>query len=76
MIWVAEAIKEMLALKGLTKVKILNSTVNNLAETLQNDYYIVLIIYNSAKKFRSSSLTHQSSRNGASMFLPFCYNNL
>ena len=50
MIWVAEAIKEMLALKGLTKVKIFNSTVNNLAETLQNDYYIVLIIYNSAKK--------------------------
>ena len=47
---VAEGIKEMLALRGFTKEKILNSTVSNLAETLQIDYYIALIIYNSAKK--------------------------
>ena len=47
---VAEGIKEMLALKGFTKEKILNSTVSNLAETLQIDYYVALIIYNSAKK--------------------------
>ena len=47
---VAEGIKEMLALRGFTKEKILNSTVNNLAETLQIDYYVALIIYNSAKK--------------------------
>jgi len=47
---VAEGIKEMLALRGFTKEKILNSTVSNLAETLQIDYYVVLIIYNSAKK--------------------------
>ena len=46
----AEGIKEMLALKGFTKEKILNSTVSNLAETLQIDYYVALIIYNSAKK--------------------------
>lgn len=47
---VAEGIKEMLALGGYTKEKILNSTVSNLAETLQIDYYVALIIYNSAKK--------------------------
>jgi len=47
---VAEGIKEMLALRGFTKEKILNSTVSNLAETLQIDYYVALIIYNSAKK--------------------------
>jgi hypothetical protein len=47
---VAEGIKEMLALRGFTKEKILNSTVSNLAETLQVDYYVALIIYNSAKK--------------------------
>ena len=47
---VAEGIKEMLALRGFTKEKILNSTVSNLAETLQIDYYVGLIIYNSAKK--------------------------
>jgi hypothetical protein len=47
---VAEGIKEMLALRGFTKDKILNSTVSNLAETLQIDYYVALIIYNSAKK--------------------------
>ena len=46
----AEGIKEMLALRGFTKEKILNSTVSNLAETLQIDYYVALIIYNSAKK--------------------------
>lgn len=47
---VAEEIKEMLALKGFTKEKILNSTVSNLAETLQIDYHVALIIYNTAKK--------------------------
>ena len=47
---VAEGIKEMLALRGFTKEIILNSTVSNLAETLQIDYYVALIIYNSAKK--------------------------
>ena len=47
---VAEGIKEMLALRGFTKEKILNSTVSNLAETLQIDYYVALIIYNSARK--------------------------
>jgi hypothetical protein len=47
---VAEGIKEMLSLRGFTKEKILNSTVSNLAETLQIDYYVALIIYNSAKK--------------------------
>jgi len=49
---VAEGIKEMLALRGFTKEKILNSTVSDLAETLQIDYYIALIIYNSAKGCR------------------------
>jgi hypothetical protein len=47
---VAEGIKEMLALRGFTKEKILNSTVSNLAETPQIDYYVALIIYNSANK--------------------------
>ena len=47
---VADGIKEMLALRGFSKEKILNSTVSNLAETLQIDYYVALIIYNSAKK--------------------------
>ena len=47
---VAEGIKEMLALTGFTKEKILNSTVSNLAETLEIDYYVALNIYNSAKK--------------------------
>ena len=47
---VAEGIKEMLPLKGFTKQKILNSTVSNLAETPQIDYYVALMIYSSAKK--------------------------
>lgn len=46
---VAEGIKEMLALRGFTTEKILNSTVSDLAETLQIDYYIALLIYKSAK---------------------------
>ena len=46
---VADGIKEMLALRGFSKEKILNSTVSNLVETLQIDYYVALIIYNSAK---------------------------
>jgi len=53
---VAEGIKEMLALRGFTKGKILNSTVSDLAETLQIDYYIALIIYNSAKKIQVLSM--------------------
>jgi hypothetical protein len=47
---VAEGIKEILALRGFTKEKILDSTVSNLAETLEIDYYVALNIYNSAKK--------------------------
>ena len=47
---VADGIKEMLAVRGFTKDKILNTTVSNLAETLDIDYYIALIIHNSAKE--------------------------
>ena len=47
---VADGIKEMLAVNGFTKEKILNTTVNNLAEALHIDYYVALIIYNSAKE--------------------------
>jgi hypothetical protein len=50
MISVADGIKEMLALHGFTKEKILNTTVSNLAETLHIDYYVALIIYKAAKK--------------------------
>ena len=46
---VADGIKEMLAIHGFTKEKILNTTVSNLAETLHIDYYVAHIIYNSAK---------------------------
>jgi len=44
----ADGIKEMLAVNGITEEKILNTTVSNLAGTLQIDYYVALIIYNSA----------------------------
>jgi hypothetical protein len=47
---VADGIKEMLALHGFTKDKILNTTVSNLAEILHIDYYVALIIYNAAQK--------------------------
>ena len=47
---VADGIKEMLAVHGFTKDKILNTTVSNLAESLHIDYYVALIIYNSAKE--------------------------
>ena len=47
---VADAIKEMLIMRGFTRDKILNTNVSTLAETLQIDYYVALIIYNSAKK--------------------------
>jgi hypothetical protein len=47
---VADGIKEMLAVHGFTKGKIRNTTVSNLAETLHIDYYVALIIYNSAKE--------------------------
>ena len=47
---VADGIKEMLVNRGFTRDKILNTKVSTLAETLQIDYYVALIIYNSAKK--------------------------
>ena len=47
---VTDGIKEMLAAHGFTKDKIRNTTVSNLAETLHIDYYVALIIYNSAKE--------------------------
>ncbi|MDW0141946.1 MAG: hypothetical protein QOK82_02385 [Nitrososphaeraceae archaeon] len=47
---IADGIKEMLVMHGFTKDKILNTMVSNLAETLHIDYYVALIIYNSAKK--------------------------
>jgi len=46
----ADGIKEMLAVHGFNKDKIRNTTVSNLAETLHIDYYVALIIYNSAKE--------------------------
>ena len=47
---VADGLKEMLAIHGFTKDKISNTTVSSLAETLHIDYYVALIIYNSAKE--------------------------
>ena len=47
---VADGIKEMLVMHGFTRDKILSTMVSNLAETLHIDYYVALIIYNSAKK--------------------------
>lgn len=47
---VADGIKEMLVMHGFTRDKILNTMVSNLAETLHIDYYVALLIYNSAKK--------------------------
>ncbi|HJU77991.1 MAG TPA: hypothetical protein VJ599_00300 [Nitrososphaeraceae archaeon] len=47
---IADGIKEMLMLRGYTKDKILNTKVSSLAEDLQIDYYVALLIYNSAKK--------------------------
>jgi hypothetical protein len=41
-------IKEMLAFNGFTKEKILNTTVNNLADALDLDY-VALNIYKSTK---------------------------
>ncbi len=49
---IADGIKEMLTIHGFTIDKILNSTVSNLAETLQIDFYVALLIYNSAKKIK------------------------
>lgn len=40
----------MLVMDGFTRDKILNTMVSNLAETLHIDYYVALLIYNSAKK--------------------------
>ena len=39
-----------IAIHGITKDKILNTTVSNLAETLHIDNYLGLIIYFSAKE--------------------------
>jgi hypothetical protein len=47
---VADGIKEMLKVRGYTREKILNTKVSILAENLQIDYYVALLIYNSAKK--------------------------
>jgi hypothetical protein len=47
---VADGIKEMLIIRGYTREKILNTQVSSLAEKLQIDYYVALLIYNSAKK--------------------------
>lgn len=47
---VADGIKEMLIKRGYTREKILNTKVSSLAENLQIDYYVALLIYNSAKK--------------------------
>ena len=47
---VADGIKEMLIMRGFTRDKILNTSVSSLAETLQIDHYVALLIYNSAEK--------------------------
>jgi hypothetical protein len=47
---IAEGLKEMLVMRGYTRDKILNTKVSSLAENLQIDYYVALLIYNSAKK--------------------------
>ena len=47
---VADGIKEMLIIRGYTREKILNIKVSSLAENLQIDYYVALLIYNSAKE--------------------------
>ena len=47
---VADGIKEMLIIQGYTREKILNTKVSSLAEDLQIDYYVALLIYNSARK--------------------------
>ena len=46
---VADGIKEMLVNRGFTREKILNTNVSTLAETLQIDYYVALLIYDSAR---------------------------
>ena len=47
---VADGIKEMLINRGFTRDKILNTNVSTLAETLQIDFYVALLIYDSARK--------------------------
>jgi len=47
---VADGIKEMLIMRGFTRDKILNTNLSTLAETLQIDNYVAILIYNSAKK--------------------------
>ena len=46
---VADGIKEMLINRGFTRDKILNTNVSTLAETIQIDYYVALLIYDSAR---------------------------
>jgi len=46
---VADGIKEMLINRGFTRDKILNTNVSTMAETLQIDYYVALLIYDSAR---------------------------
>ncbi len=53
---VADGIKEMLAVHGFTKDKILNTTVSNLAETLHIDYYVVLSSITLQEKYRFTKL--------------------
>jgi hypothetical protein len=46
----ADGIKEMLIIRGYTREMILNTKVSSLAENLQIDYYVALLIYNTAKE--------------------------
>ncbi len=47
---VADGIKGMLIVRGYTREKILNKKVSSLAENLQFDYYVALLIFNPSKK--------------------------
>ena len=47
---VADGIKEMLIMRGFTMDKILNTPISTLAESLQIDYYVALLIHKSARK--------------------------
>lgn len=50
---IADGIEEMLVIHGFTRDKILNTMVSNLAESLHIDYYVALLIHNSAKKMKT-----------------------
>jgi hypothetical protein len=43
---VVDRIKEMLIIRGYIREKIVNTKVSSLAENLQIDYYVALLIYN------------------------------